>query len=346
VELKPAGKPAFLKLGFYGNTGTGKTWTAAKVLSQFIAEYLPDSQLAMFDTEPAAGYIAPMVKEITGKELLAVHSRSFPDLLDFAKTCKDKGYVALLDSATHPWRQLCADFLSAKRSRVKAVGGNPETTKLALSDWGPLKDIWNQFTEMYCFDPVHWCMCGREGDVWEMTQDEEGNEKMEKTGVKMKTETETGYEPSLLVQMVLRDNKHIARIKKDRFDALRAGDESTTDPDIEFFRPHLAMLDIGGAGPDVSVVPTFGHEQGANFETIRREREALLEEIKDDLVLALPGQDKDSKQQKVLALREAFGTSSWTKLEKNHNEFPAEVLRQGRSTLGVYLEKNNGKNGG
>ena len=87
IELKPAAVPAHLKLGFFGNTGTGKSWTAAKVLSQFIAEYLPGSQLAMFDTEPAAGYIAPMVKAITGKDLLAIHSRSFPDLLDFADLC-------------------------------------------------------------------------------------------------------------------------------------------------------------------------------------------------------------------------------------------------------------------
>ena len=76
MNLKPAIAPAFLKIGFFGDTGTGKTFTAAKVLSQFIAQYAKDSQLAMFDTEPSAGYIGPMVKKITGKELLAFNSRS------------------------------------------------------------------------------------------------------------------------------------------------------------------------------------------------------------------------------------------------------------------------------
>lgn len=339
IVLKSAVTPTFLKMGFFGGTGTGKTFTAAKVLSQFIAEYLPGKQLAMFDTEPAAGYVAPMVKKITGKDLLAIHSRQLSDLLAFADLCKEEGHIALLDSATHPWRQLCSDFLVAKKSRVKAAGGNPETTKLSLSDWNPIKDIWNQFTEKYCFDPVHWCISGREGDVWEEVTDDEGNDSMQKTGVKMKTETETGYEPALLVQMILRDDKHIAVIKKDRFGTMQAGLMSKAEPDIEFFRPFLNALDLNGNGIERSTTPSpFGIESGKNWETLKAERDGLLENIKDDLVLALPGQDAESKKKKVQALRDAFGTSSWTELEKDEKSFPAQYLREGRNKLASILK--------
>ena len=77
IKLEEPNTPAFLKMGFFGNTGTGKTFTAAKVLSQFIRDYCPDKQLAFYDTEPSAGYVKDMVKQITGKPLLAIHSRSF-----------------------------------------------------------------------------------------------------------------------------------------------------------------------------------------------------------------------------------------------------------------------------
>ena len=50
IKLQEPEVPAFLKLGFFGNTGTGKTYTAAKVLSQFIRDFEPGRQLAMFDT--------------------------------------------------------------------------------------------------------------------------------------------------------------------------------------------------------------------------------------------------------------------------------------------------------
>jgi hypothetical protein len=41
-------------------------------------------------------------------------------------------------------------------------------------------------------------MCGRAGDDTEQYTDENGKRQFEKVGVKMKTEGETGFEPSLL----------------------------------------------------------------------------------------------------------------------------------------------------
>ncbi|MBE3088172.1 MAG: hypothetical protein IMZ71_03535 [Chloroflexi bacterium] len=340
IDLKPVQIPAFLKVGFFGETGTGKTWTAAKVLSQFIAEFCPHKQLAIYDTEPAAGYIKAMVKAITGKELIAVHSRSFSDLLEFARECNAKGYVAMADSITHPWRSLCKDYLDAKKSRIKSAGGRVETAKLSLADWGPIKDMWNAFSELYCYDPVHWCLCGREGDRWEDVENAEGELELKKTGVKMKTETELGYEPSLLVRMKLMDTtKHVAFVVKDRFDAL-TGCQSEDKPDIEFFRPHLAMLNLGGKGmvrhPSE---PVFAAGEGPNWETILARREAVLENIKDDLVLAYPGRSDAEKVEKTKLVRAAFGTSSWKELEKDTKQFPLERLQEGRQTIIVALRE-------
>lgn len=336
--LEPAATPVYAKVGFYGHTGTGKTFTLAKVASQFIRDYCPDRQLAIFDTEPSAGYIKDMVGKITGKNLLAIVSRSFSELLLFADQCREQGYVAALDSATHPWRDLMSNYLTAKASRIKAAGGNPRSVRLTLKDWGPIKDTWSQFAEKFCFDPVHWFIAGREGDVWETMTDDEGQEELQKTGTKMKTETELGYEPALLTRMSLRDGKHIAEVVKDRFDLLTG--QRHPDPDIEFFRPWFDNLDLVGKHrvPNPNPPEVFPKGHGRNPEAVRRQREALLENIKDDLLVVYPSTGKDDRLGKVTALRTVFDTSAWTELEGDWQKYPLDRLEKGRKSLAIHLK--------
>jgi len=339
MNLKPAIPPAFLKIGFFGDTGTGKTYTATKMLSQFAVKYCKNAQIAMFDTEPSAGFVAPMVKKITGKDLLAVSSRSFSDLMDFTEECIKKKYIGIVDSVTHPWRSLCTDYLEAKKSRVKSAGGRPETTKLTLRDWGPIKEMWGAFSQKFVFAPVHFCICGREGDMWDTVTDEEGNEEMRKIGVKMKTERELGYEPSLLVQMKIDNNKHLAFVVKDRFDFL-TGKLSDNNPDLAFFEPHIRALNIGGANVDKSEgKPVFESGEGPNWETLQAQRKAIIENIQDDILLAYPGQTAAEKKAKVEAVREAFGTSAWIEIEKDEKKFPMHLLKTGREKLQLILKK-------
>ena len=339
MNLKPAVAPSFLKVGFFGNTGTGKTFTAAKVMAQFSNEFTKGAQVAMFDTEPSAGFVAPMVKEITGKDLLAVPSRSFSDLMDFTDECIKKGYIGIVDSITHPWRTLCQDYLDAKRSRVSGAGGRKETVRLSLKDWGPIKDIWNQFTEKYVFEPVHFCICGREGDMWDEVENDEGEKELKKTGVKMKTETEFGHEPSLLVQMRLYDNQHLAFVAKDRFDVL-TGLTSKNNPDLDFFRPHIERLNLGGKTPQKSTgKPVFEEGSGPNWETIKAQRAGVLENIKDDMLLAFPGRTAPENKAKVEALRFAFDTSSWSELESDTKTYDLDTLKLGRIKLAEKLKE-------
>jgi hypothetical protein len=42
-------------------------------------------------------------------------------------------------------------------------------------------------------------ICGRAGYEYDYFEDDEGKKQLEKTGIKMKAETEMGFEPSLLV---------------------------------------------------------------------------------------------------------------------------------------------------
>jgi len=341
-RLAAALQPAFLKIGMYGHAGSGKTYTACRMLSEFIAEFCPGRHLAMFDSEGGAGYVAPMVKQITGRDLLVVTGQAFSELLEFAGECREDGHIALVDSATHPWRSLCLDYLEAKRSRVAGAGGNAETTKLSLKDWGPIKDMWAVFANRYRYDPIHWCICGREGDTWATVTDEEGNEELRKDGTRMKTETETAYEPSLLIRMVQHTHPsgklvHTAEVVKDRFDVLTGA--RCDDPGLAFFRPHIELLGLGGrqAVPDPEAAPAFEAGAGKSYRTIAAERAGILENIKDDLLLAWPGQTAVEKKAKVEALRACFGTSSWSELEHDDGKYPPETLREGRTSLAEYV---------
>jgi len=207
---------------------------------------------------------------------------------------------------------LCEDFLAAKRSRVQGAGGNAQTTKLSLPDWGPIKEVWNKgFSDPFKFLPAHLCYLGRCGDDWQTVKDEEGNDQLQSTGTKMKAESQSAYEPSLLIEMVREPNPaygqrtstnqwlHQARVVKDRTD--RMPGKSCNDPDIEFFLPHIEFL-IGGthAAPTLNPPPTFEAGTGKNWDTIRRERQSILEEIKDDLVSAFPGQSAAEKKSNAL----------------------------------------------
>ncbi len=354
IELTEAKAPAFWKLAFYGMAGSGKTYTAAKVLSEFIKEYAPELQLAMFDTEGGAGFIAPMVKEITGKPLMAIAATSFSEMKDFIAMCPGK-YVGLIDSATHPWRTLCEDYLNAKRSRVKAAGGNPETVRLSLPDWGPIKSVWSKgFSDPYKYTAAHLCYCGRCGDVWETTKDDEGKDQIQSTGKKMKIEAESAYEPSLLIEMLRVLNLdyarrksstqwlHRAEVVKDRNGSspLSMTGLSADDPGIDFFRPHIEFLMSGShQAPNENPEATFATGKGKNWTTIKRERKTILEEIKNDLLLVYPGTTAAEKKAKVAMLREAFGTSSWTGLEGDEKLYPPNVLQNCRSKLIALIKK-------
>ncbi len=351
IELQEARAPEYLKLAFYGMAGSGKTYTAARVLSEFIKEYAPDLQLAMYDTEGGAGFIKDMVRDITGKPLMAIAATSFAELKDFIAMCPGK-YVGFIDSATHPWRTLCEDYLEAKRSRVAGAGGNIKTVRLALPDWGPIKAIWNQgFSDPYKFLPAHLCYCGRCGDVWETKTNDEGEEKIEATGKKMKIEAESAYEPSLLVEMIRVANPeykqkksttqwlHRAEIVKDRSNLMNG--KSANDPNLDFFRPHIDFLVDGEhRAPNKKPAATFGAGKGKNWETIKRERKIALEEIKGVLLLAFPGRTTPEIKAKTKLIQDVFGTTSWTAIESNEKLYTTNALIKAKDKLTILVKES------
>lgn len=356
------GEAAYLKAGFLGFAGSGKTLTST-LLAVAAREALNQTgPIAFFDTESGAAYVKAHVQTLTGQPLLIKRARSFEDLMAFGRVCvEEKVSVAIVDSITHPWRELCDSYLAQKNAARKANGWAPQK-KLEFQDWNVLVPRWSQWADFFLNSPLSIVICGRAGWEYEMQRDEEtGKKELNKVGIKMKVQGEFGFEPSLLVEMGLEQNlsngstvpdiSRRATVLKDRFTVLdgksMAFDSVAFDEEglkkayamvQRFFSPHLSLL-VPGASNQVDMTrrSEFQMDESGEASAFRekREREILCEEIQAEIVLNYPGQSAVEKQAKAEVLREAFDTGSWTKVESMN----ARQLRGGLSKLKDILKK-------
>lgn len=329
----------YLKAGFMGFAGTGKTWTATELACGTREMFGLEGPIAMFDTEGGSEYIAPRVLAKTGRPLLGVRSRKFDDLLEVARECEREGVsVLIVDSVTHVWRELCETYLRQINEK-RAKKGSGIQTRLEFQDWSAIKMKWATWTDHFLNCPLHVVICGRAGYEYDFEErdDDSGKKDLVKTGIKMKTEGEFGFEPSLLTLMeripVLGDNKRPtgavirrATILKDRFGVIDAAQED--NPTFDFFRPHLALLNPGAHAPvAVDGQSDFGMtEDGDSWAREKRERAILCEEITGELLRVWPGQTVAEKTAKAESIERAFGTRSWTAVESMRSDRLREGL--------------------
>lgn len=321
------GGAGYVKGGVLGFAGSGKTYTLTRLGIGIRQHFGLKGPLAMFDTEAAAQYVAPMVKKETGLDLVGYQSRALKDAIEFLRSCKEQGVaVAIVDSVTHLWREVCDSYLKQVNEALAKKGRNPRT-RLEFQDWSAIKKVWEEFSNLYLNVPMHVLIAGRAGYEYDFEDREDGSGKdLIKTGIKMKTEGEFGFEPSLLFQMdrVQQDAggklqkrfTHRCTVLKDRFGVLDG--KECDDPDWTFFKPYLDLLTPGA---HVSVPTDKQTDMGVNeagdaeYHRERRQRTIYCEEIQGALTAAFPGQSADEKKAKAELVFRLFGTRSWTAVE-------------------------------
>jgi hypothetical protein len=347
----------YLKAGFLGFAKSGKTHTAGLLAIQLFKMLKLKNPIAIFDTEASGEYVNKLIVNRIDKSLVGRKSRSLGDLLKMAVECESGAAdILIVDSITHVWREACAAYL-VQVNQARDARGLPRRTRLEFQDWANIKERWSQWTDFYLNSKLHIIICGRAGFEWdfEETENADGSVKKElvKTGIKMKVESEFGFEPSLLVEMErvqvpAADSPdrfrlmHRARVLGDRFDVM---DGAVTDnPKGEWFLPHLQCLSPGAVNVvDTAVKTDMGVDDSgdAQFQQQRREKTKLLEEIQGEMVAAWPGQSKEEKKAKVECLAACFSTKSWTAVEG----LSAAVLRSGLAAVRAYAAEHraNGK---
>ncbi len=324
-----------LKAGFLGFAGSGKTYTATLLAIGLRKRLGLSGPIALFDTEAAAQYVAPLVRRETGLELVGAQSRSFQDAVDFFNEArKVVSSVIIIDSVTHVWKDLSDSFL-IQRNEVRARHGKNPTNRLEFQDWSVIKGQWSVFANLYLNTPVHTIICGRAGYEWDFEAREDGGKDLVKTGVKMKTEGDFGFEPSLLVQMEritleaasskLKSAKYARRatVIKDRFGVIDGLE--CDNPDFSFFAPYVEML---VPGQHVAVDTTrhvdmaIDEEGNAKEWRVKRDRLVASENFWEALLAVWPGASADEKWQRGETVWRLLATRSQTEV----NSLPADKL--------------------
>lgn len=187
---KAQSEQAFLKLGLYGKTGSGKTLTSLLWAEGLAAR--EKKRIAYIDTERGTEFYAMTIPE------RAVHpaafdfdrliTRSLMETIDAVESLDPHEHgVLVLDSITHLWEAAMNSY-TGKRM---ASGGIP------IHGWGAIKAPYKRLMSLFLDGNWHAIICGREGVV--LDKDEAGE--LEVIGTKMKAEGETPHEPHVLGRM-------------------------------------------------------------------------------------------------------------------------------------------------
>lgn len=347
---KAENKMSYAKIGLYGDQGSGKTVTAAKIAIGLYKYAKLTKPVGMFDTEPAASFIKPLFDKANIEFLVYDQSRALKDLMGFMDEAENECSVIIIDSITHIWRDAQESYLKKINQSRKTLAEQKgwkfkPINQIEFQDWRHIKSNWYKFTDRFLTSKVHCIVCGRSGTIYEYQENERtGKKELITTGTKMATEKELGYEPSLLVEMskiIGKDTPLINRafVEKDRNVTDPLTGKSFNFPDFHHFKPHIDFLNLGGKHFDSmdqrDSADMYTETGEDDWSQEKRQREGLLEELNALLTKHdLSGTAKDTQKKRILILEEFFGTSAKTKLE----HMPSHKLKDYYNNLKMHLE--------
>lgn len=358
--FKDSESPKYAKVGIYGNAGSGKTRTAIEIAIGMIEDKGLEKVVAFFDTERGSDWVKPLLEK-HGIKCLVKKSRSFKDLIQAGEIVKENNIpIMIVDSITHVWRELIAAFvgqrnterykdLCEKYGKEYADKKFKRTNKLEFQDWGVVKPMWERFTDFFLSSPVNVIVCGREGDIYEYEEKENGKKELIKQGSKMATEKELSYEPSLLINMDRRTvngrNEIFAVVEKDRADMIN-GNEFPF-PTYQSFKPHFDTIVVDGELKPFSGNMSNDLFEGSvidpenEFKAEKRRREIAVEKINAILDRNIKGKRSEEGSIKRLEVIESvFRTTSKTEIEN----MPAYALEQGLEKLKFMFQETDNNN--
>jgi len=335
MELfKPAENTvAYIKIGLFGDPGTGKTYLALSELAPNIADIIGTEKIFAADTESGSDFFVKELRE-RGYNLFQSKTKALNDVPSIISETEESGAILVIDSITHFWDKW------VEENRKKSKYG-----QIQIQDWPRIKEIWNE----KMVDPVlnskcHIIVCGRRADTYQSQVNDRGKREMVIDGTKMKAEKNFAYELSFLFELhkynsgqfddikntipliqetIKRKTKnsrliHVAQCLKDRSRNIN-GDAFVLIgwPDI---KPCFDSLNIGGDHKvydrtrDSSNLIDDGTDTNLHFMR-KRNKEEALEEIKAQMVKAFPSTSAKEKKAKVLILEAVFNVSGWKKVE-------------------------------
>ena len=322
-----------LKVGMYGREGSGKTLSLflfAIGLHRYIKSTKP---IAFFDTETGSDFMLDLAKK-AGIELVVIKSRSIESLGKAFEEVADVADIFIIDSVTHPYQDLLETVRQdkLKRGRGKIIGPR---------EWGIIKPTWNKnFSAPYVNCPVHCLWASRSKNLFEeVTENDDGQKEMKliSKGTAPRSETESAYEPSLVIEMTKEYQGEgglyfrRALVVKDRtmlldsqqfdyysFDPKKITKEQLlNNPVFRDFLPHIQTLNMDATHVGFSEDSSRGviDEGPRDVGHYRRRREIAIEEFQNTLSQIFPASTGKDRQSRFAVMSALLGTTSDTKME-------------------------------
>lgn len=328
----------FLKMAFQGFAGDGKTFTATQVAIGLHKAIESKKPIAILDTEAASKALKPLFDKAGIKAVFTI-DRSLATLNEAIKWCEEgNADILIIDSITHVWETYLESYKNSKKYNK---------TFLEFQDWGVIKPRWkNEFSTPFVQAKCHIIFTGRAGYEYDFSETTDGasgrtKKEIQKSGIKMKAEGETAFEPDILVLMekdsdLLGHEKKIwreATILKDRTNTIDG--KSFRNPTYETFEPAIKLLLDGTCKSYTSqgLADVFNHESDSVEN--RKEKGLLIEEIKGYFELCNLGTTKEEKGYKAAILKAFFGVTAIESLDT----FPLDKIRAEKANIQAVAEK-------
>lgn len=320
-----------LKVGFFGESGSGKSTTAALLALGLSKDFHKGAPVYVFDTEPGWQFFK-RIYAAEGVELVQVRQRSFDGMVTHLKEAQKAGAcVYAVDSMTHTWTELMNSFAN-KSGRVQ------------FEKFQYIKQLWNKWTVDFLNTPLHCLALGRLGWEYEYEpedeDDPEGKKKLIKGDSKFKAGggESFGYEPHLLVEMQLgRANSdsgrggslvHYMTVLKDRAMVMNGKECEFHDfltgyqPDgyktvLRAFMPHINEMQMLEGHPTLdSATSSALVPKSDSYIRDKKRRDFLIEETFGSLNKLWPGQTGENIKLRTSVGDALFGVKSKVGLEQ------------------------------
>lgn len=337
----------FLKMALEGFAGDGKTYTAVETaigIHKLISSKKP---IALFDTERALKALKWRFDQCGIESVIEDEERSLSALNQSIKWCEDgNADILIIDSITHVWEE----FLRAYMNRPDKHGNPLKRNRLEFQDWGVLKPQWKElFSTPFVMAKCHIIFTGRAGYEYTDEKNEDtGKREIFKSGIKMKAETETAFEPDILVLMqkvtdLISDKKSIYReamIVKDR--TTQIDGKTFKNPKFDDFYPAIKVL-LDGTLREVhgAQIPDTFEEFESRYSEMGKEKERMVAEIEGCFQLMGLGTGAPDKQIKAWTLSQVYGVNSIEMVERKGNNIMKEGLKVIQNFASKYKDYMN-----
>lgn len=306
----------FAKIAFEGFAGDGKTYTASELAIGIHKLIGSNKPIASVDTERAIDKLKFKFDD-AGIKVMSTQGRTLATVTQAIKMCNE-GFadILIIDSITHVWENFLQSYMEEKRRST-----------LQFQDWGIIKPKWKkEFSDVFVMANCHIIFTGRAGYEYEseIIQEEGKKDRREihKSGIKMKAENETAFEPDILVLMekvqnVIGDKKEIYRnatIIKDR--TTKVDGKTFKNPSFNDFYPAIKIL-LDGTLKDVHGVelPDKFEDFELKFAVNSKRKNQVLSEIEGAFNIMQLGTSKEDKGLKAAILNKIFKVLSLEKAE-------------------------------